>query len=215
MTQEGGFMNVRRLAQIAAEKISAAQNPSPRRYLDNIRRNLMSLLCKDEKLEVTGTVDDFGGMQTLTGDIAKAVMNLFCLAEVFKLDLAAAIEAEFGDKEEEPGKQEQTAGTATEKAPRLNGDGGQEGENEQEDSSASNAEKTDELTAGTSSGSSGGNGNDKLKQTYRKFFAEATSIELVEQTWKKEIAGNRDFDGKDKAELQPDYAAAKKRLSTK
>jgi len=208
-------MNVRQLAQIAAGKISTAQNPSPRRYLDNIRRNLMSLLCKDEKLEVTGTVDDFGGMQTLTGDIAKALMNLFCLAEVFKLDLAVAIEAEFGDKKEESGKQEHTAGTATEKAPPLNGNGGQQGENEQEDSSASNAEKTDELTAGTSSGSSGGNGNDKLKQTYRKFFAETTSIEVVEQTWKKEIAGNRDFEGKDKAELQPDYAAAKKRLSTK
>ena len=208
-------MNVRRLAQIAAEKISAAQNPSPRRYLDNIRRNLMSLLCKDEKLEVTGTVDDFGGMQTLTGDIAKAVMNLFCLAEVFKLDLAVAIEAEFDDKEEEPDKQEQTAGTAAEKTPPLNGDGGQQGEKKSADSTAADARKADASTADNSRSSSGGNGNDKLKQTYRKFFAEATTLELVEQTWKKEIAGNRDFDGKDKAELQPDYAAAKKRLSTK
>jgi len=173
----------------------------------------MSLLCKDEKLEVTGTVDDFGGKQRLTEDITKAVMNLFYLADIFRVDLAAAIEAEFGAREEESSRQERTA--AGEKEPPINGNGGRQDERESGDCAPADAGKGDATTAETSSGSSGENGKDKLKDTYRKFFADATSLELVEQTWTKEIAGNRDFDGKDKAELQPDYATAKKPLFAK
>jgi hypothetical protein len=44
-------MDVKRLAQVAAGKVAAANGPPPRRYLDHLRRNLMSLLCKGEKLE--------------------------------------------------------------------------------------------------------------------------------------------------------------------
>ena len=208
-------MEITRLAEIAAEKVSSEKNPSPRIYLDRVRRNLMALLCKDEIIEITGTVEDFGGMESLTDDVKKAVLNLFCLATFLRLDLASALDADFGPtaKAEETDKPGDTA--AKESAPTPGGNGGRQGEKESRDCAASDSGKAATSTAGSSGGSTSGNGKEHLKEMFRKVFREASSLEQVENTWKKEIAGHKDFDGKDKAELQPEYAAAKKRLSGK
>ena len=208
-------MEITRLAEIAVEKVSSEKNPSPHMYLDRVRRNLMALLCKDEILEIAGTVEDFGGMESLTEDIKKAVLNLFCLASFLKLDLALALEVDFGAtaKTEETGKPGHTA--AKEKAPPPSGNGGRQGDKESRDSAAPDSGKAAASAAGASGGPSSGNGKEHLKEMFRKVFREAVSLEQVENTWKKEIAGHKDFDGKDKAELQPEYAAAKKRLSGK
>jgi len=210
-------MEIARLAEIASEKVSSEKNPSPRMYLDRVRRNLMALLCKDEIREITGTVDDFGGKESLTDDVKKAVLNLFCLAEVLKVDLAAGLDAEFGPtaKAEETDRREETGAQVTEKTTPF-----QSGKTHQVEKEASHCEAamgTGKPGGQSSEGShaSSANGKENLKETYRKFFRETGSLEQVEHTWKKEIARNKEFDGKDKAELQPDYAAAKKRLSAK
>ena len=58
-------------------------------------------MLKDERLGITGTLDDVGGLENVTDDIKKAVMNLFRLATVLGVDLIGALAADFGVGEAE------------------------------------------------------------------------------------------------------------------
>ena len=207
-------MEVSKLAEKAKQDVASKKDPTARMYLDYLRRNLMQLMLKDERLGITGTLEDVGGLENVTNDIKKAVMNLFRLAAVLGVDLIGALAADFGTgtvdaKSTDAGghvdvsvTEETVCSCVTESLPEV--------------VLPANSVKGvgKDVPAGvTASTETPGDSKEALKEKFRLFFREAKSLNGVEQIWKDDVCFNKNFDGKDKRELQTDYVTAKKRLA--
>ena len=207
-------MELSKLAEQAKADVASKKNPTPKMYLDYLRRNLMQLMLKDERLGITGTLDDVGGLENVANDIKKAAINLFRLAAVLGVDLVGALAADFGTGEadtEATGEGDHVDASVPEetRGPRVK-------ESLPEGLlSAANSETVvgREVQAGTVSSEHAVDSKETLKGKLKLIFREATSLNDVEKTWKNDVCFNPSFDGKDKVELQPDYVTAKKRLA--
>ena len=61
-------------------------------YLERIRKNLMTLMCQTDVIELSGDLNAFGGEKDVTANISKAVFGLFCVGNVLGIDVAQGIE---------------------------------------------------------------------------------------------------------------------------
>jgi len=61
-------------------------------YLERIRKNLMTLMCQADVIELSGDLNAFGGDKDVTANITKAVFGLFCVGSVLGLDVAQGME---------------------------------------------------------------------------------------------------------------------------
>jgi hypothetical protein len=197
--------------------LSSAKDLSPRRFLDKLRRHLMYFMCAEDKFELTGTIEDFGGKERRTSDLAKLVFACFELAEVLKIDLAGALEEKYGTAkpaaagETFPGQE--TASAKEGSAPQAQPEPGAAHGNDTAPAGPGDAKQPSE--SGHAPADTSPQGKEELLEMYRKFFAEALNLELVENAWKREISAHKVLDGKDKASLYPHYTDAKKRLAGK
>jgi len=177
----------------------------------------MYFMCAEDKFELTGTIEDFGGKERRTSDLAKLVFACFELAEVLKIDLAGALEEKYGTAkpaaagETFPGQE--TASAKEGSAPQSQPDTAASHSNETAPAGTGDVKQTPQ--SGHALGDALPQGKEELMAMYRKFFAEATSLELVENAWKKELSAHKALDGKDKGALYRDYTDAKKRLAGK
>jgi hypothetical protein len=213
-------VKLEQLANLASLALSAAKDVSPRRCLDKLRRHLMYFMCAEDKFELTGTIEDFGGKERRTSDLAKLVFACFEFAEVLKIDLAGALKEKY-DGSAKPAAAEETSPAG--QGPAASQEGG--APQGQPESAASHGNETaapagaggvkQPSESGTAPADAAAQSKEELLAMYRKFFAEATNIELVESAWKKEISAHKVLDGKDKGSLYKDYADAKKRLAGK
>jgi NTP pyrophosphatase (non-canonical NTP hydrolase) len=150
--------------------------------LDAVRKDLFDLWGRSTRQELEGKAEDFAGPDNLTKGLGDAVLNLFCLAHVFGIDLASAIErrAEAGTHRNQPSQ-------AQPEKVRQPSPGPQDG----------NGVKPDDKET-------------KIEH-YRKALRDAGNQGTLEKTW-KEVIADKSLEGKDKAALQKDYIEKKKGL---
>lgn len=86
-------MELGTIKEVASAHVkSLGDNVSASLFNKGLRTNLITLLCQSETVEAVGTVEVFGGTKDVIDNMGRAVLNLFCVAEVLGVDLATGIE---------------------------------------------------------------------------------------------------------------------------
>jgi hypothetical protein len=162
-------------------------------YLERIRKNLMSLMCQTDVIELSGDLNAFGGDKDVTANISKAVFGLFCVGNVLGIDVAQGIEKLASDT---------TSRLASTSTPSCQAD-------------LWTTEKKDVTENDTSSAQSNGRGNDsreKKIENYRQALRSPKDRAAIELVWKS-ISEDRELNGQDKYQLQNEKKEALKRVA--
>lgn len=162
-------------------------------YLERIRKNLMTLMCQTDVIELSGDLNAFGGEKDVTANISKAVFGLFCVGNVLGIDIAQGMEKLASDT------------TARLTSPSS--------------SSCQAALWTTEKKAGTEPDTSSKQSNnrsndDKAKkiENYRQALRSPKDKADIELVWKS-ISEDKELTGQDKYQLQNEKKEALKRVA--
>jgi hypothetical protein len=161
-------------------------------YLERIRKNLMTLMCQTDVIELSGDLNAFGGDKDVTANISKAVFGLFCVGNVLGIDLAQGMEKLASDttaRLTSPSNSCQAALWSTEKKGSTEPD--------------------------TSSTQSNGRSNDakaKKIENYRQALRSPKDKADIEHVWRN-ISEDKELTGQDKYQLQNEKKEALKRVA--
>lgn len=89
--KEDTLNGIRDIFNSVKGKISSMPQATPKVFLDRTRKNLFDLIGKSDIIELTGSVDDFGGPEAVREDVSKAILNLMGVAALFGVDVSDAI----------------------------------------------------------------------------------------------------------------------------
>lgn len=212
-------MEIAIIKEVASAHVkSHGDNVSVSIFNKGLRTNLITLLCQSETVEAVGTVEVFGGSKDVASNMGRAVLNLFCVAEVLGVDLSTGIERALSDVRT---KLSSTEGAAerSQKAQKTEDKSTETTNSETEAAAADEKEKLgdEEKPAGAGqqanadNGASGGDEKDKKIETYRTAFKEAKLPTDVRTVWNN-VVQDKDLTGPDRFILQNDKKEAEKRV---
>jgi len=162
-------------------------------YLERIRKNLMTLMCQTDVVELSGDLNAFGGDKDVTANISKAVFGLFCVGDVLGIDLAQGIEKLASDTKARltsPSSSScQTALWSTEKKGSIEPD-----------------------TSSAQSNNRSNDGKTTKIENYRQALRSPKDKADIELVWKS-ISGDKELSGQDKYQLQNEKKEALKRVA--
>lgn len=200
------MLNLEDVKEIASQQSKSYQNR--KLLLDKIRKNLMTLMCQTDVVEITGNVEAFGGDKDVSANLGKAVFGLFCLGATLNVDVTASLEKLITDinakqkKDRADGTQEKT-GAAHDKP--EGAETGEKGKNQPGPDTAKPGDSKDTASPGSDAKA-------KNIERYKKSFQEAKSLDEVKKI-ANEIRDDTSLDGKEKYSLEPVKKEAVKRLS--
>ena len=72
-------------------RVEAMSSKTPKILLDKIRKDLFVLLAQSDVAEITGNLEDVGGKAVVEKDVAKAILNLIAVSEIYDIDIYGAV----------------------------------------------------------------------------------------------------------------------------
>lgn len=162
-------------------------------YLDRIRKNLMTLMCQTDVIELSGDLNAFGGDKDVTANISKAVFGLFCVGNVLGIDVAQGIERLASDT---------TTRLASASRSSCQADLWTTG----------NKDGTENATSSPQGNGRDNDGREKKIEQYRQALRNPKDRAAVELVWKS-ISEDRELNGQDKYQLQSEKKEALKRVA--
>ena len=91
MPEKGGTVDLKELQELSVLQTKAGPK-NAKLYLEKIRKNLMTLMCQTDVVELSGDLNAFGGDKDVTANISKAVFGLFCVGNVLGVGVALGME---------------------------------------------------------------------------------------------------------------------------
>ena len=173
-----------------------------RLYLERIRKNLMTLMCQTDVVELSGDLNAFGGDKDVTANISKAVFGLFCIGNVLGVDVALGMEKFASDviARLTPASSSSTDAAVTETDPQA---------------ALWKTEKKAGTELDTSSTQSNSRSNDskaKKIENYGHALRSPKDKAAIELVWKN-ISEDKELSGQDKYQLQNEKKEALKRVA--
>ena len=194
-------MDISRLESIIEQYVKNNPNPSPKLFLDKIRKNLIILMCQTDEAEILGKIDAFGGERAVSYDISRAVLNLFALARSLDVSLSPELNALSAKIEGRINAAEESDnGSAAAKPAPAN----------IPDTALKPASQSTEAPPDDKSGPE--DGVAKRIEMYTNAMNNANSREEIARVW-KEVAADKLLKGPDKASLQKVKDEARTRRS--
>jgi 1,2-phenylacetyl-CoA epoxidase PaaB subunit len=200
MLKKGGNVDLRELQELSVSQTKAGPK-NAKLYLDKIRKNLMTLMCQTDIIELSGDLNAFGGEKDAVANISKAVFGLFCVGNILGVDVALGMEKFASDV---------IAKLAS--ASISSSESGVTRRDPQAD--LWTTEKTADIESDTSSQSGSKSSDNKAKkiENYRRAFKSQKDKAGIELIWKN-ISEDEDLSGQDKYQLQNDKKEALKRVA--
>lgn len=194
-------MDLKELQELSGLQTKAGPKSS-KLYLEKIRKNLMTLMCQTDVVELSGDLNAFGGDKDVQANISKAVFGLFCVGNNLGIDVAQGMEKLASDAIARltPPSSSSTDAAVTE-------------------TDCQAALWTTEKKAGTepdtSSTHSNSRSNDskaKKIENYRNALRSPKVKAAIELVWKS-ISEDKELSGQDKYQLQNEKKEALKRVA--
>ena len=194
-------MDLKELQELSVLQTKAGPK-NAKLYLERIRKNLMTLMYQTDVIELSEDLNAFGGDKDVTANISKAVFGLFCVGNVFGIDVAQGMEKLASDAMARltPPSSSSTDAAVTE-------------------TDCQAALWTTEKKAGTepdtSSTQSNSRSNDskaKKIENYRNALRSPKDKAAIELVWKS-ISEDKELSGQDKYQLQNEKKEALKRVA--
>lgn len=162
-------------------------------YLDRIRKNLMTLMCQTDVIELSGDLNAFGGDKDVTANISKAVFGLFCVGNVLGIDVAQGIEKLASDT---------TTRLASTSRSSCQADLW----------TTENKDGTEPATSSAQNKGMGSETKEKKIEQYRQALRGPKDRAAIELVWKS-ISEDKELNGQDKYQLQSEKKEALKRVA--
>jgi len=162
-------------------------------YLEKIRKNLMTLMCQTDVIELSGDLNAFGGDKDVTANISKAVFGLFCLGNILGIDVSQGVEKLASDTRERLTSVSRSSCQAD----------------------LWTTEKKDDTEPNTSSAQENDSGADskaKKIENYRNALRNPRDRAAIDLVWKS-ISEDKELNGQDKYQLQNEKKEALKRVA--
>ena len=161
-------------------------------YLDRIRKNLMTLMCQADIIELSGDLNAFGGDKDVTANISKAIFGLLCAGNVLGIDVSQGIEKLASDT---------TTRLASASRSSCQAD-------------LWTTENKDGADATSSAQNTGMDNDSKAKkiEKYRQALRDPKDRAAIELVWKS-ISEDKELNGQDKYQLQSEKKEALKRVA--
>ena len=183
-------MDISKLESIIEQYVKNNPNPSPKLFLDKIRKNLIILMCQTDEAEILGKIDAFGGERAVSYDISRAVLNLFALARSLDVSLSPelnALSAKIEGRINAAGESDNGSASANPAPANI------------PDTAQKPASQSTEAPPDDKSGPE--DGVAKRIEMYTNAMNNANSREEIALVW-KEVAADKLLKGPDKASLQ-------------
>ncbi len=193
-------MDLKELQELSVLQTKAGPK-NAKLYLEKIRKNLMTLMCQTDVVELSGDLNAFGGDKDVTANISKAVFGLFCVGNVLGVDVAQGIEkhASVVMARLTPTSSSSTDAAVTETDPQA---------------ALWTTEKKADTEPDTLSQSSSRSSDNKAMKidNYKQAFKSQKDKAAIELVWKN-ISEDKELSGQDKYQLQNDKKEALKRVA--
>ena len=190
--KKGETVDLKELQDLSALQTKAGSK-NVKLYLERIRKNLMTLMCQTDVVELSGDLNAFGGDKDVTANISKAVFGLFCVGNVLGIDVVQGMEKLASDttaRLTSPSSSScQTALWSTEKKGSIEPD-----------------------TSSTQSNNRSNDGKTTKIENYRQALRSPKDKADIELVWKS-ISGDKELSGQDKYQLQNEKKEALKRVA--
>ena len=201
MPEKGGTVDLKELQELSVLQTKAGPK-NAKLYLEKIRKNLMTLMCQTDVVELSGDLNAFGGDKDVTANISKAVFGLFCIGNVLGVDVALGMEKFASDviARLTPASSSSTDAAVTETDPQA---------------ALWKTEKKAGTELDTSSTQSNSRSNDskaKKIENYRHALRSPKDKAAIELVWKN-ISEDKELSGQDKYQLQNEKKEALKRVA--
>lgn len=215
------------------EQQKLERRKTQKKVIDRVRKNLWTLTCQADVVEMTGELSDFGGEQDVEGSIARAIFGLMCFGAIHGVQISqgieklaselrakynipspAADEAPQADKAEEKVKKKTTSGTLSEEATYAKGSE----EQKTGESVAAETDKTAPATSGSASpvdgetSSSVNVSKEEKVKLHEKNLRGAKSVTDLDRVWTQNVTTDKALVGIDKASLYQVYKECRKSL---
>lgn len=205
IAEKGVTVDLKELQQLSVLQTKAGPK-SAKPYLERIRKNLMTLMCQTDVVNLIGDLNAFGGDKDVTTNIGKAVLGLFCVGSVLGVDVALGIEK-----------------LASDTAARLAHPSGSSSDKSTDSAGKETGSQADPWTTGkkvstepdaSSTESKGGSDDSKARkiENYRNALRHPKHKAAIELVWKS-ISEDRELSGQDKYQLQNEKKEALKRVA--
>jgi hypothetical protein len=198
MLEKGGTVDLKELKELSVLQMKAGPK-NANLYLEKIRKNLMTLMCQTDVVELSGDLNAFGGDKDVTANISKAVFGLFCVGNVLGVGVALGMEKFAADviARLTPTSSSSTDAAVTETDPQA--------------ALWTTGKKADTEPDTSSQSSSGGSDNKAKKiDNYKHAFKSLKDKAAIELVWKN-ISEDKELSGQDKYQLQNEKKEALKR----
>lgn len=176
------------------------------KILDGVRRNLWTLTCQADIVELTGVLEDFGGEKDVEGNIAKAIFGLHCLGTVFGLDVSGRLGQVVADIVGNGQKE-----AAQDSGSSSGSDAGKEGQSAKEAGSEAAAKGA---TAADAPEPDTAGGEQRVKD-HEKNLRAAKSRSELDQVWRVGVTADGKLTGTEKGALFKIYKERQKELPQK
>ena len=220
-------MDLKELQELSVLQTKAGPK-NAKLYLEKIRKNLMTLMCQTDVVELSGDLNAFGGDKDVTANISKAVFGLFCVGNVLGVDVAQGIEKHASvvmarltppsssstDSAATETDRETALGTAEKKAGTPPDDSFQHISSQPDRTSSAKAQPGQKKQDTSKSQSSRGSSDNKAKkiENYKLAFKSPKDKAAIELVW-KDISEDKELSGQDKYQLQNEKEEALKRVA--
>ncbi len=193
-------MDLKELQELSVLQMKAGPK-NAKLYLEKIRKNLMTLMCQTDVVELSGDLNAFGGDKDVTANISKAVFNLFCVGNVLGLDVALGMEKFASD-------------VIARLTPLLSSSTDAAVTETDRQAGLWTTEKKADTEPNSSSQSSSRSSDNKAKKidNYKQAFKSQKDKAAIELVWKN-ISEDKELSGQDKYQLQNEKKEALKRVA--
>jgi hypothetical protein len=201
MLKKGETVDLKELQELSVLQTKTGPK-NAKLYLERIRKNLMTLMCQTDVVELSGDLNAFGGDKDVTTNISKAVFGLFCVGNVLGIDVTQGMEKLASDAivRLTPPSSSSTDAAVTET-----------------DSQTAlwRTEKkagTEPDTSSTQSNSRSSDNKAKKIENYKHALRSPKDKAAIELVWKS-ISEDKELSGQDKYQLQNEKKEALKRVA--
>ncbi len=227
MLKKGEIVDLKELQKLSGLQTKAGPK-NAKLYLERIRKNLMTLMCQTDVVELSGDLNAFGGDKDVTANISKAVFGLFCVGNVLGVDVAQGIEKHASvvmarltppsssstdsavtetDRQTAPGTTEKKGGTPPDASSQHTAS-----KPDRTASAKAQQEQKEQDTSKSQSSSRSSDNKAKKIENYKLAFKSPKDKAAIELVW-KDISEDEELSGQDKYQLQNDKKEALKRVA--
>lgn len=194
-----------------------------KKVLDKVRKNLWTLTCQSDVVEMTGVIEDFGGEKDVETSIARAIFGLLCFGAIHGVNVPQKLEKIAGDlaakhKGSSPtdlSKGDSTGKPAEAAAPARSASAAPPAPASIDQPPAVTETEPAHDKAGDvlPRASAGECSKEQAIQAHERSLREAKTTQEADRIWKHDITTDTRLDGKDKGALCVVYKECRKAVA--